>query len=90
MKHGAPGTAQRVHAAQGDPGWGGTEEVPGGGKHPPRDPPPRPALPSAGYSLGQTPFELEPLAAAVGQAVQGGERPDGGQLAVGAVRGQHP
>lgn len=50
---------------------------------------PRPTRLSAAYSLGQTPLELESLAAAVGQAVQRGERPDGGQMAVAAVGRQH-
>lgn len=65
----------------------GAEEVGDGWGHPAKDP--RPARACAGDSLGETPFELESLAAAVRQAVERGERPDGGQVAVAAVGGQH-
>jgi hypothetical protein len=42
-------------------------------------------LVSAGYSLGETLFELESLAAAIRQAIKGGQCPDRGQVAVTAV-----
>lgn len=50
---------------------------------------PGPTLLHAGYSLGETVSELESWAAAVGQAVEGGERPDRRQVAVTAVGRQH-
>lgn len=37
------------------------------------------------YLLGQTLFEFESLVAAIRQAVKGGQRPDGGQVAIAAV-----
>ena len=43
----------------------------------------------AAYSLGETLFELESLAAAVGKAVEGVEGADGRQVAVAAVGRQH-
>ena len=46
-------------------------------------------LPGAGHSLGETPFELRPLAAAVGQVAKWGECPDRGQVAFAAVGRQH-
>ena len=43
----------------------------------------------AAYSLGETLFELESLAAAVGKAVEGVEGADGRQVAVAVVGRQH-
>lgn len=43
----------------------------------------------AAYSLGETLFELESLAAAVGEAVEGGKGADRRQVAVAAVGRQH-
>lgn len=50
---------------------------------------PGPMLSLAAYSLGETLFELESLAAAVGKAVEGVEGADGRQVAVAAVGRQH-
>ena len=50
---------------------------------------PGPMLLLATYSLGETLFELESLAAAVGKAVEGGEGAYGRQVAVAAIGRQH-
>lgn len=50
---------------------------------------PGPTLLLAAYSLGETLFELESLAAAVGEAVEGGKGSDRRQVAVAAVGRQH-
>lgn len=50
---------------------------------------PGPTLSLATYSLGEALFELESLAATVGEAVEGGEGADGRQVAIAAVGRQH-
>ena len=87
VKWEALGTAQRVPPALGPQDEGQRQGDEGGLEAPHRGP--KLTLPGAGHSLGETPFELRPLAAAVGQVAKWGECPDRGQVAFAAVGRQH-